>query len=224
MTPDLTEADETGLTEALQTAVLSVVPATVSEDTGQDNEHVYPAYGVGPDEPAGVFEELDTSNAEARSGPPKIGDWQSFFSRIVIRYGTDIYMNFMLRDIDETTFTPAELAQLAISAEERNVIARPFAELANKSKWARKNGRMIVSSADSVETAMILMKWARNVNRIGNRHRPPKPKRGRPAIIPRQHSHTPQTGATQNGAGQVNGNIGPSSPQAAVVFEGFAGN
>jgi hypothetical protein len=219
MTPDLTEADETGLTEALQSAVLSVVPVTDSDVTADDDVYTAPS-AVAPS--SSFRDDLDTDNSDAKSGPPKIGDWQKFISRIVIKYGTDIYMNFMLRDIDETTLTPAELSQLAITAEERNVIARPFAELANKSKLARKHGRMIIASADSVETTMILMKWARTVSRIGNRHRPPKPKRGRPAAVP--HSHQ-QTSTERNGAGQANGDIRSSAfPGGAVVIEGFAGS
>lgn len=202
------DQDTTDLTTALQTAVLAV-PLDIGSDV------------TGPDVPEPSFrDDIQEGDSEARTGPPKVGEWQTFFSRIVIKYGTDLYMNMMLRDIEPDELTPAEIAQLGLSSDERKAIARPFAEFANKSKLARKHGRMIVSSADSVESAMILMRWGRTVSRIGRKHRKPKvrPVRG-------QHQHV-NPFATQNGSAPVNGNLGssPLPSESFVVVEGFAGN
>ena len=195
--------------------MLSVPQDTVSDATGPDV--------FGPQLESGSFrDDLPEGDNTALTGPPKVGEWQDFFSRIVIRYGTDLYMNFMLRDIDPDALQPSDYVQLALTADDRKTIARPFAEYANKSKWARKNGRMIVSSADSVESILILMKWARSVSRIGRKYRKPREKTRQP-LRTAQHNHQ----QTPNGtAAPVNGNIGPS-PSPAVpsgVFVPFAGS
>jgi hypothetical protein len=215
-TPDL-EADQ-NLAEALQTAVLQIDPDTDSA------EGIAPSFSV-PGHVESFRDDIPGKDQEARTGPPKIGEWQDFFARIVIRYGTDFYMNLMLRDIDSESLKPSDWAQLSITADERTAIARPFAEFANKSKVARKHGRLIVSSADSVESAILLMKWGRSVSRIARKYKKPKeqPKR---QLIPRPHQHqTPPAAATAQNGTAVNGNIGSSAvPQSAVVFEPYAGS
>jgi hypothetical protein len=214
--------DEQNLAEALQTAVLQIGPGTDSDDTG-------PSFSV-PGHVESFRDDISGKDQEAKTGPPKIGEWQDFFARIVIRYGTDFYMNLMLRHIDPESLKPSDWAQLSITAEERISIARPFAELANKSKLTRKHGRMIVSSADSVESAILLMKWGRSVSKISKKYRKPK-EQDRRRVLPRPHQHQPQQAqqatppaASQNGTAH-NGNIGSSAlPQPSVILEPFSGS
>lgn len=205
-------AAEAAMTEAVQSIQIAV-PDTVSEDVA-DN-----AVDYTPDD-------IPDKDPEAKSGPPKLSEWQDFFSRIVIKYGTDWYMNTMLRDIDPSVLQPSDLVQMHLSPDDRRKIARPFAELANKSKVAKKYGRTIVSSADSVESAMILMKWARTVSRIQKKYRVPKTPK--PGLMTR-HQHTgtapePTMTAEQRSRTVNNGNIGPSPVPSGINFDGFAGN
>lgn len=191
---------------------------TVSPDTDSDGTPG-PSLFVPGEVVSDFRDSIPDGDNDAKTGPPKVGEWQDFFSRIVIKYGTDMYMNMMLRDIDPAVLEPSDLVQLALSADDRKAIARPFAEFANKSKAARKHGRMIVSSADSVESVMILLKWGRSVSRIGRKHRAPK-HRNKPPAQQHQHQHV----TSQNGA-NGNGNIGPGSlPADPFIVEGFAGN
>jgi hypothetical protein len=218
MTPEQEqELQDQDLLAALETAVLAVPPATDSDATAEP-ESLAAWSAPSPVVESSYRDDIPDGDNDAKTGPPKVAEWQDFFSRIIIRYGTDFYMNMMLRDIDPELLSPADLVQLKLTSDDRKSIARPFAEFANKSKWARKNGRMIVSSADSVESAMILMKWARTVSRIGRKYRKPREKTRKP-LLP-QHQH--QT-ASQNGA-HVNGNLGPGAPAEPVIIAEFSGN
>jgi hypothetical protein len=156
----------------------------------------------------------------SKSGPPKLDEWQDFFGRILIKVATDLYMDVMLRGIDESELSPSELAQLALTSQDRRTIAKPFAELAHKSKFARKHGREIISSADAVESAMILAKWGRRVSRIGAKHRPAKTPKN-------QHRHQERMGRTSSNGdfgsgGPLTGTISP--PDEAVIIDGYSGN
>lgn len=203
---ELTADLDQGLAEAIQSIQVES-PVIGSEESS-------PEYAYSQEEALAV----PGKDADAKAGPPKLSEWQDFFSRIIIKYGTNWYMDMMLRDIDPSVLSPSDLAALTISREDRNRIARPFAELANKSGLARKHGRMIVSSADSVESAMILMKWTRTVSRIGKKYRPQKPKPAR-----QQHQHV---SPSQNGNGNANGNLGSGTVPVGntIVIDGFSGN
>jgi hypothetical protein len=209
----VTAAAEQGLAEALQSIQVES-PGTVSDEVLP-----YTDYGTYPEDPV----EVPNKDADAKAGPPKLGEWQDFFSRIVIKYGTNWYMDMMLRDIDPALLKPSDLAALSLSADDRKKIARPFAELATKSAVAKKYGRTIVSSADSVESAMILAKWARTVSRIGKKYRPAKQPK---AVRTQQHQHSQQVVPSQNGHGSANGNLGSGTVPVGnpIVIDGFAGN
>lgn len=111
---------------------------------------------------------------EPKSAPPALAEWMDFFSRIVIRSITDWYINLAFRGIDENELTEREVNAIRIAPEERDRIARPFAEFSIKSKFMRKHGRMIVASADSIDAIILLGMWFARVNRIAARHRPAK--------------------------------------------------
>jgi hypothetical protein len=107
---------------------------------------------------------------EAKTGPPTVDDWQDFFGRIVVRGLVNAYVAFQLSDfIDE--LTPAEAKAIFLSKEDMTEIAAPLASLSAKSRFMKKHGRFIISTADSYESLVTLFFWMRRVNKIASRHR-----------------------------------------------------
>lgn len=111
---------------------------------------------------------------DIKTGPPAADEWLDFFSRIILKIGMELYTDFAFRGIDESVVTDIDLKRIQVRKEERDTIARPFAELATKTKWTRKHGRQIVAATDSLESAMTLGIWMRRVNRIAKKYRPKK--------------------------------------------------
>lgn len=109
---------------------------------------------------------------DAKTGPPSLDEWTSFLSRVVLRTMCDWYINWAFRGVDENALTDRELERLDLTDDEKKLIAVPFAELANKSKFMRKHGRMIVASGDAFNAFMVLGAWMSRVNRIAARHKP----------------------------------------------------
>lgn len=110
-------------------------------------------------------------DSDPKAGPPKLDEWQSFFSRVLIRSATNWYIEWAFRGIDEDQLSDREVERIKLDDDEREKIARPFAELANKSKFTRKHGRSIVAMADSWDSVMTLGAWYNRVNRISRKHR-----------------------------------------------------
>lgn len=113
---------------------------------------------------------------EAKSGPPSLDEWQGFFSRVVLRVIVEWYLTVAFRGIDEDALSEKEVDKLALSDDERALIAVPFSELAHKSKFMRKHGRTIVASGDAVNAVIVLAAWASRVNRIAAKYRPRQPR------------------------------------------------
>lgn len=109
---------------------------------------------------------------EAKSTPPSLDEWSKFFSNVVLRVGTDFYIDLAFRGIDEDTLSERDLDRLAMTDEERNAVAVPFAELSYKSKFMRKHGRMIVASGDAIYALVRIGVWMSRVNRIAAKYRP----------------------------------------------------
>lgn len=142
--------------------------------------------------------------AAPKSGPPNLDEWQDFFSRIAIRFACDWYITFAFRGIDEDIVSERDLKRLRLTPEERQEIARPFAEFANKSKLLRKHGRTIVATADSFESMVTLGMWFSRVNRIANKYRPQK-----------ERKNNVDSGSNEsNGAGDQRRNITILSPNS----------
>lgn len=112
-----------------------------------------------------------------KSGIPDVDEWLDFFSRIVLRTLLDWYVDYAFRGIDEDLVTDRDLERLALSKDERNEIAAPLAEYANKNKFTRKHGREIVALADSMESMIVLTRYVMRVNRIARKYRPKQNKR-----------------------------------------------
>ena len=147
---------------------------------------------------------------KTRSGPPTLDEWQHFFSRVVIRMGTKWYADNLFEDIED--LIPAnEAEKIALTDEECDIIGKPLAEFANKLKFTRKYGRVIISGAGSFESVVILGRWFARVNRIANKYKTPRPSRQQQPgptlhgeVIPPNGNNGPQQApptAESNGTG-----------------------
>jgi hypothetical protein len=137
------------------------------------------------------------------AGPPRLDEWQDFFSRILIKGLTDRYIDRLFRDVDENALTPRELSRINLTFEEREQIALPFSELANKIGFTRKHGRVIIASAGAAESALTLSLWYSRVNRIAARYRPitAKVEEGGTNVSTRSYSQNGHGGGTEPAAG-----------------------
>jgi hypothetical protein len=111
------------------------------------------------------------SLTEARTGIPTIDEWMDFFSRVVIRVGTDWLTDWAFRGIDEDLLSDREIETVRLTQEERDRIAKPFAELAYKNKFTRKHGREIIATAGSIDALLQIALWYSRVNRIAMKYR-----------------------------------------------------
>lgn len=137
-----------------------------------------------------------------KSGPPTGDEWLDFFSRIVIRFLTEWYVDMLFSGVDEDLISDQDAEKLLLDEEERREIAMPFAEYANKNPFLRKHGRQVVAFADSFESMYVLVKWFARVNRIARKYKGKKP-----------HQHKPTVIRTEGG--NVNGSDGQGPPSEA---------
>lgn len=128
---------------------------------------------IDPDKPLRGAEAIKTT-------PPSADEWLDFFSRIILKIGMELYVDFAFRGVDESMVSDADVRRMKVRKEERDTIARPFAEFATKNKAMRKHGRQVVALTDSAESLMTLGIWARRVNRIAKKYRPKEQKPQRP--------------------------------------------
>ena len=115
------------------------------------------------------------SKEEPKTGAPSVAEWQDFLGRVVIRGMTNAYL---ILAIGEADLSPAEFESIKLTPEDLNEMSAPLASLANKSKLARKHGRLIISTGDSWEAVLAMFMWVRQVNRISRKHR--KQRQARP--------------------------------------------
>jgi len=113
---------------------------------------------------------------EPKAGPPSLDEWSNFFSRVVLRVGTEFYITMAFRGVDEDALSERDVERLAMTDEERSLIAVPFAELSHKSKLMRRHGRMIVASGDALNAVVVLGMWASRVQRIAAKYKPKQPR------------------------------------------------
>lgn len=111
------------------------------------------------------------TGGKAKNGPPHIDEWQDFFSRTLIRAATNFYIEQAFRGIDEDQLTEREITRIAMSEDERDTIARPFAEVANKLKFTRRHGRTIIAFAGTADSVIALGIWFSRVSRIARKYR-----------------------------------------------------
>jgi hypothetical protein len=109
---------------------------------------------------------------DAKATIPTIGEWQDFWSRIVLRVACDYYIEMAFRGVDDSLLSDRDLDRLQMTDDERKRIAVPIAEFSHKSKFMRKHGRAIVASGGMVDAIVALGKWTSRVNRIARRYKP----------------------------------------------------
>jgi hypothetical protein len=129
----------------------------------------------------------------AKAGPPTLAEWEDFFARVLFRTLTEWYVSFAFRGIPDDVIDDEDLRKLVLSRDERKEIAAPLASLANKSQFARKQGRRVIAAVDSMEAIVILGMWMAKVNRTAAKYKPAK---GRAANV---HSSPPP----ENGRGNT---------------------
>lgn len=102
----------------------------------------------------------------AKGGIPDVKEWMSFWSGTAIRLLTDFYIELAFSGVDEDIISPGDIQRIKLKIDERNRIARPFAEFSHKSKFMRKHGRSIIASGESIDAILMLGMWFARVNRI----------------------------------------------------------
>jgi hypothetical protein len=133
---------------------------------------------------------------------PDVDEWMDFFSRVVIRFLTEWYADYVFRDISEEAISDDDAARLLLTEEERDTIARPYAEFANKNPFLKKHGRQIIAISDSFESTVILGRFMMRVNRIARKYRPEPRKPQRPTVKLRpEENHHGNNGQSQESAG-----------------------
>lgn len=146
---------------------------------------------------------------------PNVDEWMDFFSRIVIRFATEWYVDYVFRGVSEDSISDIDAAKLALTDEERDIIARPYAEFANKNPFLKKHGRQIIAFSDSFESTVILGKFYMRVNRIARKYRPERSKH-RPTVKirpERTHTHDERSGqSSQSANGSWDGPIPAGYP------------
>lgn len=147
---------------------------------------------------AQVPPKIADKNEAAKSGPPTMVEWQNFFARFVIRVITEAWLFLMLGNIIDQ-LTPDELERITLAPEQMADMAAPMAEVANKTTFMRKHGRLFVGIADSVEAGLDLTLWMVRVMRIARKYRPAKPAR---SSQPNPGAHTHGNDGRSNGASQ----------------------
>lgn len=156
---------------------------------------------IDPDKPLRGAEAIKTT-------PPSADEWLDFFSRIILKIGMELYVDFAFRGVDESIVSDADVRRMKVRKEERDTIARPFAEFATKNKAMRKHGRQVVALTDSAESLMTLGIWARRVNRIAKKYRPKETKPQRPQQMRIREAENGDIGSDQGYvAGGNNGRL-----------------
>lgn len=102
----------------------------------------------------------------AKGGIPDVNEWMSFWSGTTIRLLTDFYIELAFSGVDEDIISPGDIQRIKLKIDERNRIARPFAEFSHKSKFMRKHGRAIIASGESIDAILMLGMWFARTNRI----------------------------------------------------------
>lgn len=158
----------------------------------------------------------------ARSTPPRADEWQDFWSRTILRLGTDFYIDRAFSDIDEDWLSEREIRRIRLAPDERDRIAKPLAELSNKLKFTRKHGRTIIATAGSIDSLIQLGMWMNRVNRIARKYRlqtnRPTQRRQAPRVFMRSQVQTVEPeNVTPTQEGREPGNVS-SQPSSQAGF------
>jgi hypothetical protein len=150
---------------------------------------------------------------DLRTSAPKVDEWLDFFSRIVLKVGMELYTDLIFKDVDESLVTVADLKRIQVTKQERDTIARPFAEYATKNSFTKKHGRQIVALTDSAESLITLGIWARRVNRVAKKYKPTQPQQRKQQAMRPQSVRIDDNGYNGQATGtNVNGTTGGKLP------------
>jgi hypothetical protein len=137
------------------------------------------------------------NTGDPKKTAPDVDEWLDFFSRVVIRFATEWYVDYVFRGVSEDALSDVDAAKLALDPDDRDIIARPYAEFAYKNPFMKKHGRQIVAFSDSFESTVILGRFYMRVNRIARKYRPQERKPQRPNVRLRpertEHEHRGQS-------------------------------
>lgn len=159
----------------------------------------------------------DKPEREPKTGPPDITEWMDFFSKVLLRFICDWYINYAFSGVDEDLLSDREIERIKLTSEERKRIARPFAELSYKSKVMRKHGRTIVASGGAFDALVTLGAWTSRVNRIARKYKRSNPKQARNQNHERSGSSQPQA----NGFDYATGTHGGHVPNGARIVNPY---
>jgi hypothetical protein len=120
------------------------------------------------------FAEKPEQGPKPKAGPPTLDEWQDFFARVVFLTLAEWYVSWAFRGIPEEVISDEDLQRCVLSREERQVIAQPLSELANKSSIARKHGRQVIAFFESAEAFILIGMWMAKVHRVASKYKPKK--------------------------------------------------
>lgn len=142
--------------------------------------------------------------APPKAGPPSLAEWQHFFANVLIKTATNKYVDWAFRDVDENDLSERDMQRIYMTEDERERIAKPFSELANKSKYTRKHGRAIIALSGSLDSIIALGMWMERVNKIAKRHQSYKSK-----VVKAEQRDVNDVGTGPYAANGTNGRVPP---------------
>jgi hypothetical protein len=108
---------------------------------------------------------------------PNFSEWHDFLGTFVIRWIARAYVAFTFRGIDRYEVLSAiENEALELDDQQLSDIAKPLAHIADRSKFGKKYGRVIIDSSDGIAALIQFTMWANRVNRIAKKVRPERGK------------------------------------------------
>jgi hypothetical protein len=103
--------------------------------------------------------------------PPDFSEWHDFGANFAFKWLCRGYVGYVFRGIDkERVLNSAELRALEPNEEMLSSATKPFAHMADRSKFMKKHGRAIIDSADGLEALIAVGMYANTVRRIARIH------------------------------------------------------
>jgi hypothetical protein len=104
--------------------------------------------------------------------PPDFSEWHDYLGDFALKWAWRGYVAFAFRGIDRyELLSPSDNEALELDPEELADIAKPIAHLADRSKFGKRYGRVIIDSSDGVAAMIQLGMAAGRVNRIARKYR-----------------------------------------------------
>lgn len=121
--------------------------------------------------PAPPKDEEDKPPAPPKIRPPDFREWHDFGANFIFKWLCRAYVGYVFRGIDrERILNAAELKALEPDADMLSSATKPFAHMADRSKFMKKHGRAIIDSADGIEALIAVGMYANTIRRIARSH------------------------------------------------------